>query len=316
MTKAEVFVGIDVSKARLDVALAPAGEMFGANNDTRGIAELVARLGKVAPELIVLEASGGLETVLVGELAAAQLRVAVVNPRQVRDFARANGQLAKTDALDARVLALFAERMKPQLRMLPDEQTRQLQALVTRRRELVEMLTAERNRLGSVPRELHREIRAHIRWLEARLKERDRDLDRMLRNSPLWREQEDLLRSVPGVGPVLCATLLAGLPELGRLNRREIAALVGVAPLNHDSGTLRGRRTVWGGRANLRAALYMGTLVGVRYNPVLRLLYRRLLERGKAKKVALVACMRKLITILNAMLKYRTRWNVICDGPA
>jgi transposase len=316
MTKAEVFVGIDVSKARLDVALAPAGEMFGANNDTRGIAELVARLGKVAPELIVLEASGGLETVLVGELAAAQLRVAVVNPRQVRDFARANGQLAKTDALDARVLALFAERMKPPLRMLPDEQTRQLQALVTRRRELVEMLTAERNRLGSVPRELHREIRAHIRWLEARLKERDRDLDRMLRNSPLWREQEDLLRSVPGVGPVLCATLLAGLPELGRLNRREIAALVGVAPLNHDSGTLRGRRTVWGGRANLRAALYMGTLVGVRYNPVLRLLYRRLLERGKAKKVALVACMRKLITILNAMLKYRTRWNVICDGPA
>ncbi|MGO9775876.1 MAG: IS110 family transposase [Terracidiphilus sp.] len=316
MTKAEVFVGIDVSKARLDVALAPAGEMFGANNDTRGIAELVARLGKVAPELIVLEASGGLETVLVGELAAAQLRVAVVNPRQVRDFARANGQLAKTDALDARVLALFAERMKPPLRMLPDEQTRQLQALVTRRRELVEMLTAERNRLGSVPRELHREIRAHIRWLEARLKERDRDLDRMLRNSPLWREQEDLLRSVPGVGPVLCATLLAGLPELGRLNRREIAALVGVAPLNHDSGTLRGRRTVWGGRANLRAALYMGTLVGVRYNPVLRLLYRRLLERGKAKKVALVACMRKLITILNAILKYRTRWNVICDGPA
>jgi len=170
--------------------------------------------------------------------------------------------------------------------------------------------------LGSVPKELHREIRAHIRWLEARLKERDRDLDRMLRNSPLWREREDLLRSVPGVGPVLCATLLAGLPELGRLNRREIAALVGVAPLNHDSGTLRGRRTVWGGRANLHAALYMGTLVGVRYNPVLRLLYRRLLERGKAKKVALVASMRKLITILNAMLKYRTRWKVTCDSPA
>ena len=178
MTKAEVFVGIDVSKARLDVALGPSGELFRANNDARGIAELVARLSKAAPELIVLEASGGLETVLVGELAAAQLRVAVVNPRQVRDFARANGQLAKTDALDAKVLALFAERMKPPLRMLPDEQTHQLQALVTRRRELVEMLTAERNRLGSVPRELHREIRAHIRWLEARLKERDRDLDR------------------------------------------------------------------------------------------------------------------------------------------
>jgi transposase len=316
MTRAEGFVGIDVSKARLDVALGGTGELFGADNDAHGIAELVTRLRQVAPELIVLEASGGLETGLVGELAAAQLPVAVVNPRQVRDFARAIGQLAKTDALDARVLALFAERMQPPLRTLPDEQTRHLQALITRRRELVEMLTAERNRLGSVPRELHHEIRAHIRWLEARLKERNRDLDHMLRNSPLWREQEDLLRSVPGVGPVLCATLLAGLPELGRLNRREIAALVGVAPLNHDSGTLRGRRTVWGGRANLRAALYMGTLVGVRYNPVLHTLYRRLLERGKAKKVALVACMRKLITILNAMLKNRTRWSVSCDGPA
>ena len=203
MTRAEGFVGIDVSKARLDVALGGAGELFGADNDAHGIAELVTRLRQVAPELIVLEASGGLETGLVGELAAAQLPVAVVNPRQVRDFARAIGQLAKTDALDARVLALFAERMQPPLRTLPDEQTRHLQALITRRRELVEMLTAERNRLGSVPRELHREIRAHIRWLEARLKERNRDLDRMLRNSPLWREQEDLLRSVPGVGPAM-----------------------------------------------------------------------------------------------------------------
>lgn len=213
MTRAEGFVGIDVSKARLDVALGGTGELFGADNDAYGIAELVTRLRQVAPELIVLEASGGLETGLVGELAAAQLPVAVVNPRQVRDFARAIGQLAKTDALDARVLALFAERMQPPLRTLPDEQTRHLQALITRRRELVEMLTAERNRLGSVPRELHREICAHLRWLEARLKERNRDLDRMLRNSPLWREQEDLLRSVPGVGPVLCATLLAGLPK-------------------------------------------------------------------------------------------------------
>jgi len=289
---------------------------LGGENDARGVAELVSQLRKLGAELIVLEASGGLETVLVGELAAAQLPVAVVNPRQVRDFARANGQLAKTDTLDAKMLALFAERMRPPIRALPDEQTRQLQALVTRRRELVEMLTAERNRLGSVPRELHREIRAHIRWLEARLKERDRDLDRALRNSPLWREREDLLRSVPGVGPVLCATLLAGLPELGRLNRREIAALVGVAPLNHDSGTMRGRRTVWGGRAHLRPALYMGTLVGARHNPVLRSLYRRLLERGKAKKVALVACMRKLITILNAMFKHRTSWSALWPSPA
>jgi transposase len=316
MAKAEVFVGIDVSKARLDVAMGSGGELFGVDNDARGVADLVDRLREQEPELIVLEASGGLETLLVGELAAAQLPVAVVNPRQVRDFARANGQLAKTDALDAKMLALFSERMRPRLRALPDQQTRQLQALVTRRRELVGMLTAERNRLGSVPLELHREIRAHIRWLEARLKKRDHDLDRRLRNSPLWREREDLLRSVPGVGPVLCVSLLAGLPELGRLNRHEIAALVGVAPLNRDRGTLRGRRTVWGGRAHLRAALYMGALVGVRYNPVLRALYRRLLERGKAKKLALVACMRKLITILNAMLKHRAHWSAPCPGPA
>lgn len=316
MTTAEVFVGIDVSKARLDVAVGPAGELLRVEHDAGGIAELVGRLLKLGPELIVLEASGGLETGLVGELAAAQLPVAVVNPRQVREFARAKGQLAKTDALDARILALFAERMRPELRELPDEQTRQLQALVTRRRELVEMLTAERNRLARVPAVLHREIRTHIRWLQARLKERDHDLERMLRDSPLWREREDLLSSVPGVGPVLCATLLAGLPELGRLNRHEIAALVGIAPYPHDSGTLRGRRTVWGGRAHLRAALYMSTLVGVRYNPVLRSLYRRLLQRGKAKKLALVACMRKLITILNAMLKHRTHWSVPCPIPA
>jgi len=312
MTAAEVFVGIDVSKARLDVAVGSAGELWAVDNDARGIAELAGRLRKLGPELIVLEASGGLETALVGELAAAQMPVVVVNPRQVRDFAHARGQLAKTDALDARILALFAQRMRPPVRELPDEQTRQLQALVTRRRELVEMLSAERNRLASVPAVLHREIRAHVRWLQARLKQRDHDLDHMLRNSPLWREREDLLSSVPGVGPVLCATLIAGLPELGRLNRHQIAALVGVAPYPHDSGKLRGRRTVWGGRAHLRATLYMATLVGVRYNPALRSLYCRLLERGKAKKLALVACMRKLITTLNAMLKHRTHWSAPC----
>lgn len=314
--EAQVYVGIDVSKARLDVALGSAGELLAVDNDPRGIAGLAGRLQKLGPKLIVLEASGGLETAMLSELAAAGLPVAVVNPRQVRDFAHAHGQLAKTDALDARILALFAERMQPRLRELPDQQTRQLQALVTRRRELVEMLTAERNRLGCVPAVLHREIRAHIRWLEARLKQRDHELDRTLRNSPLWREREDLLSSVPGVGPVLCATLIAGLPELGRLNRREIAALVGVAPYPHDSGKLRGRRTVWGGRAQLRAVLYMGALVGVRYNPALSSLYRRLLERGKAKKVALVACMRKLVTILNAMLKHRTPWSTPCPNPA
>ena len=316
MTTAGVFVGIDVSKARLDVAVGPAGELLSVDNDAHGIAELAGRLQTLGPELIVLEASGGLETVLVGELAAAGLPLAVVNPRQVRDFARATGQLAKTDALDARALALFAERIKPPVRELPDEQTRQLRALVTRRRELVEMLTAERNRLGSVPAVLHREIRAHIRWLEARLKERNRDLDQMLRGSPLWREREHLLSSVPGVGPVLCATLIAGLPELGRLNRHEIAALAGVAPLNRDSGQLRGRRMVWGGRAQVRATLYMATLSGVRFNPALRSLYCRLRAAGKPAKVALVAAMRKLITILNALLKHRTHWSASCPSPA
>lgn len=312
----ELFVGIDVSKLRLDVALGSGGELLGVDNHPRAISALVARLLELGPALVVLEASGGLETAVVGELGAAALPVVVVNPRQVRDFARATGQLAKTDALDAHLIALFAERVRPELRPLPGEQELELKALVARRRQLVGMLTAERNRLGSAPNALRKELAAHIRWLEARLKQRDRDLDRMLRNSPLWREREDLLRSVPGVGPVLCATLLAGLPELGRLNRREIAALVGIAPINRDSGTMRGRRTVWGGRAHLRAALYMGTLVGVRYNPVLRPLYRRLLERGKAKKVALVACMRKLITILNAMLKHRTHWSPPCPIPA
>jgi len=307
-----VWVGIDVSKARLDVALGAAGELLSVANETRAIAGLVARLVELAPALLVLEASGGLETALVAELGAAQLPVVVVNPRQVRDFARATGQLAKTDALDARMLALFAERIRPALRRLPSEQERELKALVARRRELVEMITAERNRLGRAPKLLRKEIAAHIRWLEGRLKERDRDLDRMLRSSPLWREREDLLRAVPGVGPVLCATLLADLPELGALSRREIAKLVGVAPLNRDSGTLRGRRTVWGGRARVRAALYMATLVAVRFNPVLKAFYLRLRGAGKPAKVALTAAMRKLLTILNAMLKQRSPWRPPC----
>ncbi len=304
----ELFVGIDVSKLRLDVALGRGGELLGVDNHPRGISALVARLVELGPELVVLEASGGLETAVVGELGAAALPVVVVNPRQVRDFARASGQLAKTDALDARILALFAERMRPEPRRLPDAQELELKALVARRRQLVEMLTAERNRLGSAPNALRKELAAHIRWLEARLKERDRDLDRMLRNSPLWREREDLLRAVPGVGPVLCATLLANLPELGRLTRREIAALVGVAPINRDSGTMRGRRTVWGGRAQVRAALYMATLSAVRHQPALRAFYLRLRSAGKAPKVALTAAMRKLLVILNAMLKHRTPW--------
>jgi len=312
--EAETWVGIDVSKARLDVALGSAGELFSAVNDARGIAGLTQRLLELGPALVVLEASGGLETALVAELGAAQLPVVVVNPRQVRDFARATGQLAKTDALDARLLALFAERIRPAVRPLPSEQELELKALVARRRELVEMITAERNRLGSAPKLLRKEIAAHIRWLEGRLKERDRDLDRMLRSSPLWREREDLLRAVPGVGPVLCATLLADLPELGALSRREIAKLVGVAPLNRDSGTMRGRRTVCGGRAQVRAALYMATLAAVRFNPVLKAFYLRLRGAGKPAKLALTAAMRKLLTILNAILKHRTPWSPPCPA--
>ena len=312
----ERYVGIDVSKACLDVALGSGGELVGVSNDPRGISALVARLAELEPELVVLEASGGLETAVVGELGAAALAVVVVNPRQVRDFARATGQLAKTDALDARMLALFGERMRPQPRRLPDAQELELKAMVARRRQLVEMLTAERNRLGSAPNVLRKELAAHIRWLEARLTERERELDRTLRNSPLWREREDLLRAVPGVGPVLCATLLADLPELGRLTRRESAALAGVAPINRDRGTMRGRRTVWGGRAQVRAALYMATLSAVRHQPALRAFYLRLRAAGKPAKVALVAAMRKLLVILNAMLKHRSPWRPPCPATA
>jgi transposase len=307
--EAEVYVGIDVSKARLDLALGATGELLSAANDSSGIAALRERLLSLAVARVVLEASGGLEIALVAELGAAGLPVVVVNPRQVRDFARATGQLAKTDALDARVLALFGERLRPELRALPTEQERELKALVARRRELVEMITAERNRLARAPKVLRKEIAAHIRWLENRLLERDRELDRMLRSSPLWREREDLLRGVPGVGPVLCATLLAELPELGRLGRREIAKLVGVAPLNRDSGTLRGKRTVWGGRGQVRAVLYMAALVAVQYNPVLKAFYQRLLRTGKPRKLALTAAMRKLLVILNAILKTRIPWS-------
>jgi transposase len=308
----EVVVGIDVSKVRLDVAWVPGEEVFGEEHSPRGIAALVERLTKLAPALIVLEASGGLETALVAELVAAELPAAVVNPRQVRDFARATGQLAKTDALDARVLARFGERIRPELRELPDEQERALKALVVRRRQLVEMMVAEQNRLDRAPKVLHRQMRNHINWLRKQVHSLDRDLDQKLRNSSVWRERETLLRSVPGVGPVLCSTLIAGLPELGTLSRRQIAALVGVAPINRDSGTLRGRRMIWGGRARVRTALYMSTVVAVRFNPVLKSFYLRLRTAGKPPKPALIACMRKLLTILNAMLKYSTPWSPQC----
>lgn len=312
------FVGVDVAKSQLDVAVRPTGEEWRASNDEPGIAQVVERLRGLSPELVVLEATGGLEVPLACALGAAGLPVAVVNPRQVRDFARATGKLAKTDRLDARVLAHFAQAVHPPPRPLPDAQAQVLAALLDRRRQVVGMLTAEKNRFQAAPTPVREDIHAHIAWLEERLAKLDADLEDTLRQSPLWREKEDLLRRVPGVGRVLTLTLLVELPELGALNRKQIAALAGVAPLNRDSGLLRGKRTVWGGRARLRAALYMATLVATRYNPVIQAFYLRLCAAGKAKKVALVACMRKLLVILNAMLKHRTRWHYVAPqvfGP-
>jgi transposase len=303
-----VFVGIDVSQARLDIAVRP-GASFSITHGESAIATLVEQLRALSPTLIVLEATGGMEIPLTSALATADLPVVVVNPRQVRDFAKASGHLAKTDALDAQVLAQFAEVMRPQPRPLPDAATRALAAQLTRRRQLVEMLTAEKNRLLSASSPIRKRVRTHIVWLERELEHTNTDLAEAIRQSPVWREKDELLRSVPGVGPVVTSTLLASLPELGTLTNKQIAALVGVAPLNRDSGTLRGRRTVWGGRAQVRAVLYMGALVAARFNPVIRAFYQRLWRAGKAKKVALTACMRKLLVILNTMIKHRTPWH-------
>ena len=305
-----VFIGIDVSQTRLDIAVRPGSSLVFAHDES-AIATLVEPLQALRPTLIVLEATGGMEIPLTIALATAGLPVVVVNPRQVRDFAKASGQLAKTDALDAHILAQFAEVMRPQPRPLPDGATRALAALLTRRRQLVEMLTAEKNRLLSAPSPIRKSLRAHTTWLERELQHTDTDLAEAIRQSPVWREKDELLRSVPGVGPVLTSTLLANLPELGTLTHKQSAALVGVAPLNRDSGTLRGRRTVWGGRAQVRAVLYMSAIVAARFNPVIRTFYQRLQRAGKAKKMALTACMHKLLTIHNAMLKHRTPWQQV-----
>jgi len=303
-----LYVGIDVSKSSLEVAVRPTDERWRVANDERGIEQISSHLRELGPALIVLEATGGLEVPLASALACAQQPVAVVNPRQVRDFARATGKLAKTDLLDAQVLAHFAEAVCPEPRPVPDERLQALSALLARRRQVMEMLTMERNRLHSARREVRERIKEHIAWLQKELESLDQDLSRSLRALPLWREQDDLLRSVPGVGRVTSLTLLAELPELGQLNRKQIAALVGVAPLNCDSGVLRGRRTIWGGRSQVRSALYMAALVATRHNPVIAAFYQRLCGAGKEKKVALVACMRKLLTILNAIVKHRTPW--------
>jgi transposase len=302
-----VFVGIDISQARLDVALRP-GVPFSVSHDEPGIAAVVVQLRELAPTLIVLEATGALETALTSALVEAAFPVVVANPRQIRDFAKAGGHLAKTDRLDAQILAHFAEVMRPTPRPLPDAEVRALAALWARRRQLVEMLTAEKNRWLTAPTTIRKSVRAHITWLEREVARTDADLAEAIQRSPVWREKNQLLRSVPGVGPVLISTLLAHLPELGTLTQKQIAALVGVASFNRDSGTLRGKRTVWGGRAHVRAVLYMNAIVAARFNPVIRTFYQRLCRAGKAKKVALTACMRKLVIILNAMLKHRTPW--------
>jgi len=304
-----IFVGIDVSKAQLDVEIRPTGEKESVANNKVGIKAVVNRLAKIKPTLIVLEATGGYERQVTRALASAELPVYVVNPRQVRDFAKATGQLAKTDSIDAGVLAHFAEAVRPQLRPLPDVVTLELRALTARRRQILEMIAAENNRLAMTSKAVRKRIDAHVRWLEQELDRANQELDRAIEQSPIWKENDDLLRSAKGIGPVTSRTLLAELPELGTLDRKQISALVGVAPFNRDSGSLKGRRSIWGGRAPVRCALYMATLVATRRNSVIRDFYKRLLAKGKLFKVALVACMRKLLTILNSMIKHKTSWS-------
>ena len=303
MESEERFVGIDVSKKVLDIAVLPDGTQWSVPNTPQGIDELVAALGPLAPVLVVLESTGGLQRAVVAGLAAAQIPTAVVNPRQVRDFAKASGRLAKTDRLDAEVIARFGMAIRPRPTRLPDAEAQALEAQLERRRQVVTMITAEKNRLSSTVGPVRKDIQRHIAWLGKELRKLDEELSKRIQRNPVWREREDLLRSVPGVGPVLGMTLLAEVPELGELGGKQIASLLGVAPFNRDSGTLRGRRTVWGGRA------YMATLTASRHNPVIRDFYLRLCGSGKAKKVALTACMRKLLVILNSMLKHGAAWD-------
>ena len=302
-------VGIDVAKEHLDIHVRPTDEAWRVSNDDAGLITLVTRLRALGPLVIVLEASGGYEIPLTAELASAALPVAVVNPRQIRAYARAVGPLAKTDRLDAHVIARFAEAVRPAARPVPDEQARALGELIARRRQLVDMLVAEQNRRPLVrDRRLQRHVDAHIAWLEEALRRLDHDLTTLIRTTPAWREADDLLRSVPGIGPVTACTLIADLPELGRLDRRRIAALAGLAPFARDSGAFRGRRMITGGRPQVRRVLYMATLAAIRFNPAIREFHHRLVAAGRPGKVAVTAAMRKLLTILNAMLRDRRPW--------
>jgi transposase len=304
----EIYVGVDVSKDTLDVAEHPHQPARNFRNDEKGINEVVICLKKLAPVLVVMEATGGYEMSLAAAVSAARIPVAVVNPRQVRHYAKSIGKLAKTDKIDAQVMADFAAAIQPEPRPLSNDQTQELRDILTRRSQVNEMVTAEKNRLSQARRPVSDNIKDHIAWLERELEDMNTRLRRCIRESPVWRENDNLLQGVPGVGPILSSTLLAELPELGTLNRKQIAALAGVAPFNRDSGKFRGKRLVWGGRAKVRAVLYMSTLVATRWNPVIRSFYQRLLTAGKAKKAAITACMRKLLTILNAMMKNRSHW--------
>jgi transposase len=308
MTAQDLYVGIDVSTARLDVSVYPTGDQWGAPNDPEGITNVISRLVPLAPCRVVTEATGGIEQLLVASLAAAELPVVVANPRQVRQFARALGMLAKTDCIDAHVLARFGYGVQPEVRALPDEETQRLKASLSRRHQLIGMLTAEKNRLRTARGQIRHGIESHIAWLQGELDDLDGTLTDMIKSNPTWNETRNLLCSFKGVGPVTSLTLMAELPELGTLNRKQISALVGVAPLNNDSGQMRGRRRIWGGRARARSALYMAALSASRYNPAIRDMYLRLTGAGKRRKVALVACMHKILIILNAMIAKRTHW--------
>lgn len=308
MNATDVFIGVDVSKETLDVAVRPTGEEMSFANTEDGVAVMRDFIQSFSPRLIVLEATGGWEGVAVSALAAKGLPVVVVNPRHVRNFAKATGFLAKTDKIDARILARFAEAVKPEVRPLKGEEAQRLEAFLTRRRKLLQMLTAEKNRLVLAPRWTKKDIQAHIAWLDKELAKVNKGLQNLIKKSPLWRERDEILQSAKGVGPTMSITLVSDLPELGTLNGKKIAALVGIAPLNRDSGKYRGRRGIWGGRSQVRVVLYMAARAAIRFNPVIRAFAERLKKAGKPYKVVVTACMRKLLTILNAMVKNGTRW--------
>lgn len=305
----KVFVGIDVSKDILDVAIHN-GKKGSFPNTDQGFEEVYAFIAPFDPALVVIEATGGYQFRVVEHLALHAIPVAVVNPRQVRDFAKATGKLAKTDRIDAAVIAHFGEAVKPKPQALKDDQAQNLDALISRRRQLVEMITAEKNRFAVAKSWVKDDIGATIAWLTRSVEKINKEIDRLIKNSPLWREKDQLLQTAKGVGAVVSSSLLCDLPELGSLNRHKIAALVGVARFSRDSGTYRGRRTIWGGRAHVRSILYMATISAIRFNPLIKPLYERLIERGKVRKVAIVACMRKLLTILNAMVRTNTPFRV------